>query len=97
MKGELYYMKVNKLLWCAALAGTVIASGGSLCAAEQNNKESRGQLGYRDYRFLSEAAHGGQMEVRLGEIAKTKANSQAVRDFAQRIITDHSKANDELK
>jgi putative membrane protein len=89
-------MKVNKLLWCVAIAGTVMASGASLSAAE-NNKESRGQLGYRDYRFLNEAAHGGMMEVRLGEIAKQKASSQAVRDFAQRMITDHSKANDELK
>src|SRR5436190_13015560 len=91
-KGDSYYMKVNKLMWCAAITATVIASGGSLLAAEQNTKENRGQLGYRDYRFLTEAAHGGMMEARLAEIAKQKATSQAVRDFAERMVTDQSKA-----
>jgi len=90
-------MKVNKLMWGAAVLTAVMMSGASLSAAEHNAKENRGQLSMRDYKFLTEAAKGGMMEVRLGEIAKEKATSQPVRDFAQRMITDHSKANDELR
>ena len=85
-------MKITKWMWQTSVAAAVILSGASLLGAE-----NRGQLGVRDYRFLSEAARGGMAEVRLGEIAKQKATSQSVRDFAQRMITEHSKANDELK
>jgi putative membrane protein len=90
-------MKINKWMWQTAVAAAVVLSGASLLAAENNSKENRGQFGVRDYKFLSEAARGGMMEVRLGEVAKQKATSQSVRDFAQRMITDHSKANDELR
>jgi putative membrane protein len=86
-------MKVNKLTLCAAVATATIFSGTLLSANEHN----RGRFGERDYKFVTEAAHGSMMEVRLGEIAKQKASNQSVRDFAQRMITDHSKAGDELK
>src|SRR5437016_2980115 len=90
-------MKIHKWMLPTTLVAAVILSGASLSGAERITKENRGQLGVRDYRFLTEAAHGGMMEVRLGEVAKQKATNQSVRDLAQRMITDHSKANDELK
>jgi len=50
-----------------------------------------------DSTFATKAAQGGMAEVKLGELAKEKASSQAVRDFGQKMIDDHTKANDELK
>lgn len=47
--------------------------------------------------FVKKAASGGMMEVELGQLAKEKAKSQEVKDFAQLMVTDHGKANDELK
>src|SRR5262245_29436513 len=47
--------------------------------------------------FLHEAASGGMMEVELGKIAAERASSSDVKEFAQRMVTDHTKANDELK
>ena len=47
--------------------------------------------------FLTEAASGGLTEVELGKMASTKAQNPEVKKFADMMVTDHSKANDELK
>jgi len=47
--------------------------------------------------FLTEAAGGGMMEVTLGQLAKTHAQSQAVKDFGAMMVRDHSNANAQLK
>jgi putative membrane protein len=36
-------------------------------------------------------------EVALGQLATEKASNAKVKDFGQRMMTDHGKANDELK
>jgi putative membrane protein len=48
-------------------------------------------------RFVKDALVGGLTEVELGKLAVQKASSDAVRQFAQKMIDDHSKANDELR
>jgi len=50
-----------------------------------------------DSKFMKEAAEGGMAEVALGQLAAEKASSSDVKKFGQRMIDDHSKANDELK
>ncbi len=50
-----------------------------------------------DQEFASKAATGGMLEVKLGELAASKGNNPAVREFGQRMVKDHSKANDELQ
>lgn len=50
-----------------------------------------------DTKFMKEAAEGGLAEVELGKLASEKASSQEVKDFGQRMVNDHSKANEQLK
>jgi putative membrane protein len=54
-------------------------------------------LGTDDATFVSQTAQGGMAEVALGQMASTKATNPDVKAFADRMVTDHSKANDELK
>ncbi|TWR23873.1 DUF4142 domain-containing protein [Mucilaginibacter pallidiroseus] len=49
-----------------------------------------------DAEFAVTAANGGMLEVELGKLAKTKAASAEVKQFADMMVTNHSKANKEL-
>jgi putative membrane protein len=50
-----------------------------------------------DVSFAKEAAIGGMSEVELGQLAVQKASDPRVKQFAQRMVDDHTKANDALK
>jgi putative membrane protein len=50
-----------------------------------------------DTDFARAAAEGGLAEVKLGELAEDKATNKAVKDLGQRMVDDHTKADDNLK
>ncbi|MDQ3649348.1 MAG: DUF4142 domain-containing protein [Acidobacteriota bacterium] len=50
-----------------------------------------------DLAFMNDAAPGGMAEVELGRLAVKQAASQEVKQFAERMIADHSKAGEELQ
>jgi putative membrane protein len=64
-------------------------------AKEANDKNSAVDDDTND--FIMKAAKGGMMEVQAGQMAQTNAASQDVKNFGGRMVTDHTKANDELK
>src|SRR5437867_13267102 len=51
----------------------------------------------KDKTFMKKAARGGMMEVAMGKMAEQKAQSDDVKSFGKRMVTDHGKANDQLK
>jgi len=56
-----------------------------------------GSLDSGDRKFMETAAKDGLAEVELGKIASQKGQSSQVKEFGSRMVTDHGKANDELK
>ncbi len=74
-----------------ALAGTAAVFFGStgLRAADA-------ELAGEDTQFLAEAIRDGMTEVELGKMAADKASSPEVKQFGQRMVQDHGKANQQL-
>src|SRR3954470_4033366 len=48
-------------------------------------------------KFAQHAAMAGMAEVKLGQLALEKSTNDDVKKFAQMMVDDHTKANDELK
>ncbi|MBB4184802.1 DUF4142 domain-containing protein [Sinorhizobium terangae] len=55
------------------------------------------QTNNQDRLFARLAAAGGMAEVELGKLAAGKTETEAVKEFANRMVTDHGTANDRLK
>ncbi len=54
-------------------------------------------LSSHDKTFMKSAAQGGMAEVQLGQLAAQNAADPDVKAFGQRMVDDHTKANDKLK
>ena len=74
-------------------------SGAPLTQKESNATETSksGSLSAADKNFVKKAAEANMAEVELGNLAKEKASSPEVKQFGERMVTDHTKANEELK
>ena len=60
-------------------------------------QDSGSQVSAKDKAFIKKAAQGGLEEVEIGKMVASKAQSNDVKQFAQRMVDDHTKANDQLK
>lgn len=67
-----------------AVSGDSSAGGGS------------GSLSQQDADFVAEAAASGIHEVDMGRLGLQRGAHARVREFAQRMVDDHTKANDDL-
>jgi putative membrane protein len=76
-----------KTIFAFALGAAVACAAGTAFAAPSA----------ADTDFVKKAAQAGMAEVAAGRMAMSKGQSESVKTFGQRMVTDHSKAGDELK
>jgi putative membrane protein len=81
----------------AAPAGSTGATSSSRAAARTDKSAQNDKLARGDRKFIEEAAKGGMAEVELGQLAAQKGQSDQVKQFGQKMVDDHGKANDQLK
>ena len=60
------------------------------------SSKSTSTLSSSDQKFIMEAATNGLEEVELGKLAAERGSTDAVKQFGQRMVDDHTKANEEL-
>ncbi|MGF7078792.1 DUF4142 domain-containing protein [Mucilaginibacter sp. UYCu711] len=102
-------MKKLSSILMIATAGLLFACNGtpkdSTDAADSVNKvkdtTTTGQTGIAvvadDAKFAVDAANGGMTEIELSKLALERATNAKVKEFANMMVMDHSKAGDELK
>ena len=93
---------------CALLVGVVVASAFGTVGTQNSNSSTTANANtdahaghnmgsmMADHKFAMEAAMGGMAEVEMGRLAAQKGASDDVRQFGQRMVDDHSKANEQL-
>jgi putative membrane protein len=86
-------MKNPFIMGTTAAIAALLMSLGVASAAEPKTAKAE----HADQHFMKEAAQGGQAEVTLGQMAAKQGDNEEVKQFGQRMVDDHSKANDELK
>jgi putative membrane protein len=84
---------VVKNLISAAVAGLFLNAVAGLAPAAAQQPKSLAS----DSVFITRAGSAGLLQVKLGKLAEKKGTSTAVVEFGKRMVTDYSKANEELK
>jgi len=86
---------ISKFFVLALIVGSFCMAGAAMAEDSAAGKSS--SVSEKDKTFMKKAAKGGMMEVAMGKTAEQNAQSEDVKSFGKRMVTDHSKANDELK
>jgi putative membrane protein len=75
-----------------------VQPGGIDSPAMQNsgNNASDTAQNMKDKMFLRNAAEGGMAEVKLGQLAVQKGNSDDVKAFGQKMVDDHTALNNQM-
>ena len=79
------------------LAGTPAAAQGAAAAVPPDQTATPAGSASDPRTFLIAAASAGQFELAASRLAQERASNAAVKAFAERMIADHGKANEELK
>lgn len=65
--------------------------------SQVNGMQAANQPSPTDRLFVAKAMQGSQAEVELGQLTLQKSQNEQVKQFAQRMIDDHTKLNDQMK
>src|ERR1700739_13500 len=65
--------------------------------SEMNGMNATGQASPLDKMFVRKALQGGMAEVQLGQLTLQKSNNDQVKQFAQKMIDDHTKLGEQMK
>jgi putative membrane protein len=76
------------------LAAIILCAGSGMSIAQDTSDTAHSSISASE--FIQKAGAGGLAEVDMGKLGTKKATNSQVKAFAKRIVTDHTKANEEL-
>ncbi|MGA9671652.1 MAG: DUF4142 domain-containing protein [Terracidiphilus sp.] len=88
-------MKLYRILNIVGISVIALLSVRASLARAQSG--SSVQASSDDKHFVTAALRGGMAEVDLGKLAAEKGNSEDVKQFGQKMVTDHTRLGDQMK
>ena len=87
----------------AVVAAGLLINPGFASADQPSSESAKSASSAKEYDkrpsdtdFVKQAAVGGNAEVKMGQLASQRAQHAQVKQFAERMVRDHTQANDEL-
>src|SRR3954451_14903514 len=77
-------------------AGASYAQGQSDRLGPRDSSTQSQMSGSKDKQYVQKMMMANMAEIQLGQMASERASSSEVKSFAQMMVTDHTKANQEL-
>ena len=74
-------------------AAVTASSSGAMASGTMSN----GKVSHMTKKFIEDASAGNMFEIETSKVAVAKSTNQKVKDFAQKMIDDHTKAGDDMK
>jgi putative membrane protein len=81
----------------SALSTTLALAAVTACLPALAQSADQARTAHHDTEFLKDANQGSRDEIDLAQLALKKSNDQDVKDFAQKMIDDHTKLLDDMK
>jgi len=83
--------------WGMALIFSALFLSSSLFAQQkQTDKSQKSMLSSADQSFITTAAEANLAEIETAKVVENKSTDSAVKDFANRMVTDHTQASQTL-
>ena len=84
--------------WMTFVLTTALVATGSLFAQQKHQSAMAGQnmQNSADRSFISSAAEANLVEIDMAKMVGQKSTDPAVKDFANRMVTDHTQASQKL-
>lgn len=79
----------------SAHAAMIVAQAQQIQDQKQQGQQ-KSQLGEQDQQFARQASVGNIFEIQSSQLAQQTSDTEAVKDFAQRMIEDHASVQDQL-
>ena len=85
-------MKQNRVIRSMCALGAAM-----LLCSQVGSSQDTTDASSSDKKFVHSALQGGNAEVKLGELAAQRGNSDDVKQFGQRMVSDHTRLSDRMK
>jgi putative membrane protein len=86
----------------SAYNNSASSSGANMSSDSSNNsnassRDNSGKLSWSDRRFVTKASHDNQVEIQVAQLATQRASNPDVKNFAQRLVDDHTQLGQQMQ